>query len=292
MNPTVIFCDASADIDLAYAKAHDIQCVPMNCVSGGQAVTLTGNETPDDIRRFYDGMRHGSMMTTSQITPNEYVQAFSPFMEKGQHVIYLSLSSGLTNTYNSALSAKEKLAKKFPDVQFWPVDTLSATGGIDILLERAVSNRDAGMSPEENARDLMDLSHRVCHVFLVSDLMHLCRGGRVSATSAVFGTALQIKPILIIDEQGKLTVVDKKRGAKSALKELQTRFAKARDPKEHRVYLANSDSRELLDALIPLVRETDAQADIEAPLLSPVIGAHTGPGMIAVIFIGDRSAIQ
>ncbi|MBQ9308346.1 MAG: DegV family protein [Clostridia bacterium] len=291
MRETVIFIDAAADIGEKYTHAHDVRCIPMTCISGGTSFTLSGDEDDATIQGFYEDMRKGKMISTSQITPDEYVRAFRPVLEEGKDIIYLSLSSGLTNTYESALAAREKLEKKCPDAHLYPVDTLSATGGINLLIEKAVENRDKGLSAEENAALLEKLSHRVCHVFVVNDLMHLMRGGRVSATSAVFGTALQIKPILIIDPNGKLTVVEKKRGAKAALKELEERFVKSRDKDEHSVYMCHADSQAFLETLQPLISQAAPDAVITPRLLSPVIGAHTGPGMISVIYFGDRNAI-
>lgn len=287
----MIFMDASADLDPRYAHEHDIQCVPMTCVSGGVSFSLTGFEGPDVLRSFYSDMRKGKMISTSQISPDEYVTAFRPYLEEGRDIIYLSLSSGLTNTYHSALQAKEKLERKCPQGRLFPIDTLSATGGINLLVEKAVSMRSSGVPVDIAAQELEVLARRVCHVFIVDDLMHLMRGGRVSATSAVFGTALHIKPVLVIDPEGRLTVVEKKRGIKAALRELQVRFEKARDAGEHRVYMCHSDSDDFVSSLIPMVREIDPEADISPNLLSPVIGAHTGSGMISVIFIGNRNAI-
>ena len=264
----------------------------MTCVSDGASFALTGFESQEEILKFYNDMRKGRMISTSQISPDEYVRAFRPYLEEGADVLYLSLSSGLTNTFSSAMAAKEKLERKCPNGHLFPIDSLSATGGINLLLEKAVAFRDQGMPCAEIADKIQALTKTVCHVFVVDDLMHLCRGGRVSATSAVFGTALQIKPILIIDPEGKLTVVEKKRGGKAALKELQTRFNKNRDPEQHRVYMCHADSKAFLEPLKELILEADPEAEISSPLLSPVIGAHTGPGMISVIFFGDRNGIQ
>ncbi len=291
MGETVIFMDASADLMASYAQEHDVHCVPMTCVSGGSSFVLSGFQTPDEIQAFYREMRQGKMVSTSQISPDEYVTAFRPFLEKGCDILYLALSSGLTGTCTQAAAAAEKLARKCPDGHLYIVDTLSATGGIGLLLEQAVALRDQGLPCSEIADRIREMAKTVCHVFVVEDLMHLSRGGRISAVSAVFGTALQIKPILIIDPEGKLTVVDKKRGTKAAIHELQARFENSRNPGEHRVFMCHADAKPLVQPLKDAILAADPQAEIISPLLSPVIGAHTGPGMISVIFFGDRSKL-
>ena len=148
------------------------------------------------------------------------------------------------------------------------------------------------MTVEENAEVLRALRHDVCHVFMVEDLRYLKRGGRLDAASAIVGSVLSIKPILVIAPDGKLQVIDKKRGQKAALKDMLGRFSGSRDPQRHRVSIVHADAPELAAQAADEIRALDPKAEISIGMLSPIIGAHTGPGMLAVIFFGSRDAIM
>lgn len=292
MKPFVIFADASSDIGPAFLQKEDIRVLPMLCLSKGEPRTLTGFESDEELALFYREMREGKMYSTSQITPGEYEEAFAPAMREGRDVLYLALSGGLTGTVESARMAAEKLNRKLPPARVFVVDTLSAAGGINLLLEKAAEIRRNGADAEEAAGKLTDLAKRVCHVFLVSDLMHLSRGGRLSGASAVVGTMLHVLPILVIDGEGKLQVVDKKRGLKSAVREIRQRFEASWDGRDQRMYTAHGDSLENAEILDNEIRAADPGAEIEKRIISPVIGSHTGPGLVSIIYFGDRAKIM
>ncbi len=293
MQNYAIYMDASGDIDPVFAARNNIKIVPMNYTLGDEERLCSQMESPEVLHKYYELQRGGELTHTSQITPGKYISIFSKELEKKKGVLYISLSSGLTQTYNSACLAARELAEDYPDVPICPVDSLAATGGMGLLTEAAVRNREAGMSVEENAEALRSLAGRICHFFMVDDLMYLKRGGRIPATTALLGSALNIKPILIIDPAGKLTSVNKKRGIKTALKELALAYNTHRDPaleKQYgsRVYIMHGDAEDLAVMEAGLVRQYNPDADIQIMGLSPVIGAHTGPGMVAVIFYGTR----
>ena len=172
------------------------------------------------------------------------------------------------------------------------MDTLSATGGINLLIEKAVGFRDEGLDAEQAADKLAELAKRVCHVFMVTDLMHLSRGGRISSTTAKVGTMLHVIPILIIDENGRLEVIDKKRGERSAIRELRKRFEDSWDRTDHRMYSTHGNWPEETVRLEQEILDKDPEARIEKRIISPVIGAHTGPGMLSIIYFGDRSKLN
>ena len=273
MQNYVIYMDASGDIDPAFAAENNIKIVPMNYTLGDEELLCSQMESPEVLHKYYEIQRRGSLTHTSQITPGKYISIFSEELKKGIGVLYISLSSGLTQTYDSAC--------------------LAATGGMGLLTEAAVLNRSAGMSVEENAQDLRALADRLCHFFMVDDLMYLKRGGRIPATTALLGSALNIKPILTIDPVGKLISINKKRGVKTALKELALAYKTHRDPaleKKYgsRIYIMHGDAEALAVTEADLIRQYNPDARIHIMGLSPVIGAHTGPGMIAVIFYGTR----
>ena len=289
MNQYAVFVDSSADLDRSFAAAHDIKVVPMSYTLGEENRESASLEDDAFLVDFYNNQRKGDLTHTSQVTPQGYMDAFAPVLREGLDILYISLSGGLTNSRDSIHIARQELEDNYPNVHVYAVDSLSATGGIGLLAEQAVLNREKGMTVEENAKVIEELTHRVCHLFMVEDLMYLKRGGRIPAVSAVIGTALNVKPILVIDEKGKLTVVSKQRGKKHAISELLERFRKSRDESCHRVSIVHADAPEVAAQLAEGVAKIDAQAEITVGMLCPVIGAHTGPGMAAVLFFGDRA---
>lgn len=290
MRDYLIYTDASADIAPSVIEKYDIRFVAMNYTVGEEERLCTNLEEPSFLKKFYDAQREGKETHTSQVTPHSYIETFAPLLKEGQSVLYLSLSSGLTKTYDSVCLAASELAEEYSGVKVVAVDTLCATGGMGLLLEAAAENRAAGMSIEENAGWLNEHRLEVSHWFMVDDLMYLKRGGRIPATTAVLGTALNIKPILKIDEEGKLVTLEKKRGHKLALKELANKYATTRDESKNRVYIVHGDCPERADELEQMLREINPEADITKMMLCPIIGAHTGPGMLAAIFFGNRSS--
>lgn len=285
--PYVIFSDISADILPDFIEENDIHIIPMRYTIGGEERICTNIEDEVILKRFYDGQRNGDMTQTTQIPPQQYIEAFMPLIREGKSILYLSLSGGLSNTYTSALMASNELMEQFPDAEIICVDTLAATGGMGILLEAAVQNRNNGMTIKENAEWLETNRLRVCHWFMVEDLMYLKRGGRVSASTAVLGTALNIKPILKIENDGTLISFAKKRGTKAALKHLVDLYSAASyKEKNERIYIVHADSEENADYLEREVRTVNPECSIVKMMLSPIIGAHTGPGMCAIIHFG------
>lgn len=215
---------------------------------------------------------------------------FTPVLEEGKDILYLSLSSGLSSTYQSSCLAASQLGEKFPGRKIVCVDSLAATGGMGLLLEAAALNREQGMTVSENGKWLEENRLKVCHWFMVEDLMYLKRGGRVSAATAVVGSALNIKPVLKIEEDGTLKNFAKARGTKRALNSLVEYYAVASDKEPgERVYILHADSRDNADYLEEKVKEINPKCSVAKMMLSPIIGAHTGPGMCAVVHFGRRS---
>lgn len=289
MQHYVIYADISADIPAPYAAQHDIHFVPMHYTLGEEDRICSGIEDEALLHRFYDGQRGGDLTHTSQISPQNYVDLFTPILAQGTSVLYLSLSSGLSNTYNSSRVAAEEMKDSCTGAELVCVDSLSATGGMGLLLELAVQNRAAGMSARENAAALEECRLRVCHWFMVEDLMYLKRGGRVGAGTAAIGTVLNIKPILKIEDDGTLATFAKMRGEKAALRYLIDCYAasSAREAGE-RVYVLHADAPARAAALAQGVLELNPAANITTMMLSPIIGAHVGPGMCAIVHFGAR----
>ncbi len=288
MNNYLIYTDASADIDPAVIEKFDIRFVAMNYTVGDEERLCANLETTAFLKTFYDAQRAGKETHTSQITPNFYMETFAPLLAEGKSVLYLSLSSGLTKTFDSVNLAAAELAETYSAAKVVAVDTLCATGGMGLIVEAAAKNREDGLSIDENAAWLNEHRLDVVHWFMVDDLMYLKRGGRIPAATAVLGTALNIKPLLKIDREGHLITLEKKRGYKLALKGLAEKYAAARDESRNRVYIVHGDCPEHADELERLVKTVNPQAEITKMMLCPIIGAHTGPGMAAVIFFGNR----
>lgn len=284
MNDYIICMDASGDIAKETAAENGIEFVPMEYSLGGEMRTSHGCESEEILKKFYDGQRNGDMTKTSQISPFMYEEYFQQFLEKGRSVLYFCLSSGLSSTYQSSVLASENLKEKYPDTEVLSVDTLAATGGIGLLVEKAIENREAGMDIRENYEAVKTMVPRLRHFFMVQDLMYLKRGGRVSAATAIVGSALNIKPILKVDENGKLVTIDKKRGNKAAMSALFAYFKENFDPGlGSTIYICDGDTPELAESLAAKVKEAVPGITVQRVMLSPIIGAHTGPGMLSMI---------
>lgn len=287
MNDYIICMDASGDLLREIAKENEVDFVPMEYSLGEEMRTSYGCEDEAVLKKFYDGQRGGDLTRTSQISPYMYEEYFKKFLKEGKSVLYFCLSSGLSSTYESAMLAVDNLKEEYPELEVLPVDTLAATGGMGILAEKAIENRKKGMPIRENYEAVRALVPKLRHFFMVQDLMYLKRGGRVSAATAIVGSALNIKPILKIDENGKLVTIDKKRGNKAAMMSLFAYFKDNYNPElGNTIYICDADTPELADTLVEKVREEAPDVVIRRTMLSPIIGAHTGPGMLSMILLG------
>lgn len=282
----LIVMDASADIDSKVFIEEDIRFIPMQYSLNEEMRESKGIESEELLKSFYDSQRSGELTKTTQITPYQYINFFSKLLNEGYSVLYLSLSSGLSSTYQSAMLAASELNDEHKDEKVYVVDTLGATGGIGVLLELACKYRKEGKSIEENCALLNNAKLKLHHFFMVQDLMYLKRGGRVSGATAVVGTVLGIRPILKIDENGKLVNFTKRRGNKLALEELAKLFNENYELNDSPIYVVDGDAKELGDFLASEIKKLIPEAVVKRNMLSPIIGAHTGPGLVAVCFIG------
>lgn len=285
----IIFSDVSIDIDMAFADKYDLKYIPMEYILDDKSFNCCRPENDEMMHQYYEKLRLKASTHTSQIVPNNYVEAFEGYIKEGKGILYISLSSGLSNTYESALLAAKMLKEDYPECEVEVVDSLGATGGMGILAESACLNREKGMSLSDNAKWLREHANNINFWFKVEDLMYLCRGGRVSATTAVVGTALKIKPILTIDSTGKLQTIDKKRGDKQAMLSLIERFDASYDPDMgNTVYISCADCKDVAESLKSKLLEKYPDLDIKITMLSPIIGAHTGPDMLSLIYYGSK----
>lgn len=284
-----IVTDASADLTPQLVKEGGVCAIPMNYDLGDEQFVCDGATSQETLKNYYNAMREGKMTRTSQISPQQYVDFFRPFCERGENLLYLSLSSGLSSTYNSSLIAAGELAEEFPNVTICCVDTLAATAGMTLLLEKAVENREAGMSIEENAVWLEENRLNVCHWFMVDDLMYLKRNGRISPAVAFVGAALGMKPLIRIEEDGSLTNFEKKRGRQAALDRLVEHYKESSEkPTGEHVFIPHTDAEDAANYCEKMVKKLNPSAVVTKVLMGPVIGCHVGPGFCAIAHFGKR----
>ena len=285
-----IYVDASIDIDNRYLIDNDIHFIPMKYIIDDREYLMDRQQTADELKYFYNKMQEGSITGTSQITPYTYEQFFRAAAEEGRNVLYLCLSSGLSSTYESSLNAAQAVMDDYPDIKIECVDTKGATGGMGLLMLLAIRLRKEGKTISDNAAVLRDRALDVCYWFMVEDLVYLKRGGRVSATAAFAGNVLNLKPILKINDEGKLVNISKQRGLPRALKYLLECYEGAHDDTiGNEVVISHADCRERAEKLAEDVRRINPNAHVQISSMGTVIGAHTGPGFTAIIHYGNRN---
>ena len=237
------------------------------------------------VKEFYQRMRDGEVAKTSAINSETFKEAFKAELDKGNDVLFVAFSSGISATYNSGRIAVEELKEEYPDRKLYAVDSLCASVGNGLLLYMLSEKKKEGASIDEAYQFLMDNSMSIAHWFTVEDLKYLKRGGRISAASAFVGTVLNIKPVLHMDEEGKLINMAKVRGRKAALKTLADKYTEtALNPENGLVFIGQTDSMDDAKALGAMLKERHG---VDVKLFSdvgPVIGAHTGPGLVVMCF--------
>lgn len=254
--------------------------------------TIDGKPGPEGLsgKDFYDILRNGSMSKTSQINPDAFEDEFNRLLaENKKEILYIGFSSGLSGTYNSGEIAAKTIMDQNPDSKIYAVDTLSASMGYGLLVDYAVRMRDEGKSIEE-VRDWLEANKlKMNHWFTVDDLNFLQRGGRVSAGAAWFGTILSIKPVMNMDDAGHLIPREKKMGRVKAVNRLYEKMKEmAVEPEKQRVFISHGDCMEDVEELMRLIRENLGTTDFVVSYVGNVIGSHTGPGVLALFFMGNH----
>jgi len=255
---------------------------------GGKNYTYgTGGDI--SVHEFYSLQRQGNFATTSQINPEVYRQYFEPVLEAGKDIMYLCFSSGMSGTIQSANICIEELRSKYPERKIICIDTLCASVGEGFLVCEAAKKQAAGYSFEHLADWVISNRLNVCHWFTVDTFEHLKHGGRVSHISAAMGTLLNIKPMLHVDSAGKLAVAAKPRGTKQALALQLEKLTSGWTPKiSRRILIGHCDNITTANQLKETIIKQIPKADVYIADIGPIIGAHTGPGMVAVIYWGSN----
>ena len=282
-----IITDTTADLPESYIRENELGIMVVPYIMDG---IPQGEERKMEVKEFYDRMRGGMMPTTSQINPETAKEYLNGFLEESRQLLVLSFSSGLSGTCGNVSPAAREIMEERPDCRIVVADTLCASLGEGLLVHKAVQLKKAGKSLDETAQWVEAHKENLVHVFTVDDLFHLHRGGRVSKATAIVGTLAGIKPLLHVDEQGHLTAVGKVRGRKKSLQSLVDMMEKQvgswRD-KNDCIFISHGDCAEDADYVKQLVEERFGRKDFLINEIGPTIGTHSGPGTVALFFMGD-----
>lgn len=288
MSDFVILTDSSADLTAELVRELDVHVLPLSFTIQNKTYHNYPDNREMEPHDFYQMLRGGETCSTAAVNVAAYNEAMEPLLQAGKDVLVLAFSSGLSATYQSARVSAEELGEKYPERKIYLVDTLSASLGQGLLVWYAAQQRSQGKSIEE-VRDWAEANKlNLCHWFTVDDLHFLKRGGRISATTAVLGTMLHIKPVLHMDDEGHLISMSKARGRSAALTALVDQMEKtAIHPQEQVIFISHGDC---LDDAMKVAEDIKTRFGVKQVLLNhvgPVIGAHAGPGTVALFFLGN-----
>lgn len=288
MNKYVIISDTTCDLPASYISENNIEIIPL-CYSIDDVIY--GDETDLTPSEFYDKMREGKMPTTMAGNQVTIEKLFRKYLDDGYDILNLAFSSALSSSYSTCVMVGKELQAEYPDRKIIVIDTLAASLGEGLIVYTANELKKSGKSLDEVAEyisaHLMNFTHR----FTVDDLFHLHRGGRVSKTAAVLGTMINVKPILNVDSEGRLIPVSKVRGRKRALSSLVDDMAeliKGHEDENKTIFIGHGDCEDDANYVAKLVTEHFGYTDFVIDYICPTIGAHTGPGIVALFFIGEH----
>ncbi len=288
MRDYVITTDSSADLPASYYKEHGVGYVSLTYSMDGV------HYTPENFlteKEFYARVRAGALPTTTQANPDNVRKLMEPYLKEGKDILHIAFSSGLSGSYNSSRIAGEELKEEYPERSIIVIDSLAASLGQGLLVYLAQQKKEAGEDMETVAAWVEANKNHITHVFTVDDLHHLYRGGRVSKTTAVLGGVLNIKPILHVDEAGKLINIGKVRGRKKALLELVRLMDKkigSYGDSCDTIFVSHGDCEEEARFVVEKVKEKYPIKTVVMNYVGSVIGAHSGPGTVALFFVGEK----
>ncbi|MBE6764898.1 MAG: DegV family protein [Ruminococcaceae bacterium] len=281
-----ILTDSSCDVEAKVLEKWNVKEIQLDVIvdDGGPCANCDVI-----IQDFYQKLREGSMAKTSAANAENFRVVFEPELQAGNDIIYLGFSSGLSTTFNSSRIAAEELAEKYPDRKIKVIDTLCASLGQGLIVNLAVTKRDSGASFEEICKYVEDTLPNLCHWFTVDDLQFLKRGGRVSGAVALIGSMLSIKPVMHVDDCGKLIKVSQVRGRKTSIRALADKLiSTAIDPTGSPVFISHGDCIDDAKELADILKKECGIKNVYINYVGPVIGAHSGPGTLALFFLGKE----
>lgn len=283
----VIIADSTNDLPIEFVKESNVDIIPLLYEIDGVSY---GKDKELSVKEFYDKMREGAPTKTAAANMEEIGERFEKWAKEGKDVLFMCLSSGISSTVGNAFICKAEVEEKYPDCKIMVMDSLCASGGQGMLLYRAVMNKKNGMSVEENLKNLEDIKLKIVHKFTVENLVYLQRGGRISKAAAAIGTMINLKPLLHVDNEGKLVAESKVRGRRKSLqtmvKEMDAAMGSWRD-KQDIIIICHADVEDDVKFTADLIKEMYNPDKIVISGITPTIGAHSGPGTIAIFFMGD-----
>ena len=287
MSNFVIHTDSGCDLSKSVLDEWQIKSCPLNFRFDG-----ADEEYPDGgmpAKEFYKKMRDGEVAKTSAVNVAAFIEEMDKTLSEGYDILYLGFSSALSTTFNSARLASSELEAKYPERRIIVIDTLAASAGEGLLLYLAAEKRDAGASIEETADFINGLIPKLCHLFTVDDLTYLKRGGRVSPSVVAVGNLLGIKPVLYVDDEGRLTPHSKVRGRRAAIQAMAEKFGElAEDRLTGNVFISHGDCEGDANELKRILAEKYGATVKLITDVGAVIGSHSGPGTLALFFIGKK----
>lgn len=286
MSNYVITVNSTVDLPKAWLEERGVPVIPLRYTIDNETyVDMEGLSS----KEFFGKLRNGSMAVTSQVNPDQAREMLEPFLKEGKDVLHLAFSSGLSGTYNSMRLAAEELKEDYPERKIMVLDTRCACMGEGVLLYYVLKKKEEGASIEEAFAYADEMKEHIGHYVTVDDLNHLYRGGRLSKTSAVLGSMIKIKPIIVVDKEGKLEVVAKERGRKKSMNTIvDLAVERTGEFKQEIVMVTHGDCLEEAEYLADIVREKMGVDNILINNIGTVIGGHTGPGVLAVFCLADH----
>ena len=286
MSEYKIITDSGCDLPKEMLSKLSVQAVPLIVNFRGEALE---DSVDEGIKEIYAGLRDGEAATTSAVNPDRWMEEMEGVLAEGQDVLVIAFSSGLSTTYQSAVIAAGELKEKYPDRKILVVDSLAASLGQGLLVWYACKKKDEGLSVEELATWVEENKLHLCHWFTVDDLMYLKRGGRISAATALVGTMLKIKPVLHMDDEGHLINMSKARGRKAAIDALAEKAVElGANYDNSTMFICHGDCVEDAEYLAKLAKEKCGAKEVFIGYTGAVIGSHSGPGTLALFFMGDH----
>lgn len=284
-----IITDSTTDLTQKMINELELEVVSLRFTIDGKTYRDKADQSEMPTKTFYAKLRDGNSSTTSQINADEFTSVFEPVLESGEDMLYIAFSSGLSGTYQSACIARDDLKEKYPERKIYVFDSFCASMGEGLLVYHAALMKRAGTDIDSLYKWLGENALKLCHWFTVGDLNHLKRGGRISTTAALVGTMLGIKPVLHVDDEGHLIPVSKVRGRRQSLDALVQKMEEtAIHPGEQTVFISHGDCLEDAEYVAEQVRAKFGVKNVQINFVGPVIGAHSGPGTVALFFFGTH----
>lgn len=281
-----IYTDSSCDLSLEMQETYDLKVMQLEVIIDDKPPVLNKDIEP---KQFYQQLRDGVNAKTAAVTPGYFEEYMRKSLEAGRDILYIGFTSGLSATYNNGVMIIEELQEEFPERKILHIDSLCASVGQGLLVHYAALKREEGVSIEEVFEGVMSMKDKIHHQVTVNDLFFLKRGGRISTTTAVAGSILNVKPMIHVTEEGKLDTIGKIRGRKHAMRELVSKMEATADIDSwNYVFISHGDCLEDTLCVKDMVEKAFPQAKVVISDVGPVIGAHTGPGVIALCYLGKN----